>query len=133
MTTAFAHAHPIGEGRRFEHTHSLPAEQLEQGTAPSADLAGRSHVAAVLEREHAAKPLAEAHPDMADVARAPAPGSPADLRRQAGELAVEADRLRHEAARVEQRARALLLRADHDERHPPTESERLRGLLERRG
>jgi hypothetical protein len=98
-----AHGHPIGDGRRFEHVHALPS------------------------RGHRAATLAEAHPDLQV---GPPPGSPADLRRQAQEWWEQALLLRRQADQAEARHDELLARADQDEQTPPSESERVRRLLE---
>jgi hypothetical protein len=101
-----SHGHPIedGTGRQFEHTHEVAS------------------------RGHRVAPLAEAHPGL-EVG--PPPGSPDDLRRQAGELHRQADWHRQEATRLDRRADMLNARADQDEADPPSEAEQVRRLLER--
>jgi hypothetical protein len=107
--TEYEHAHPLPGGRRFEHTHNIrPA----------------------LREAHAAAPLELAHPDMAAVARAPVPGSPAELREHAEQLRGEAEELDARARALRTRAAELDERADADEQQPPSEAERVRGLLE---
>jgi hypothetical protein len=106
--TEYAHAHPMSEGRRFEHVHEPPA-----GT------------------QHAAELLADAHPDMAEAEAAPAPGSPADLRRQAAEYLRQADHYQERAERYVRRAHELEAQADRDEREPPDAGELLRRILDR--
>jgi hypothetical protein len=99
----------MGEGRRFEHTHNIRPALREQ---------------------HAATPLELAHPDMAGVARAPEPGSPADYRRAAAELREQAAHFRAQADRCEHEAAKLEAQAARDELEPPSEAERIRRLLE---
>jgi hypothetical protein len=108
--TEYAHAHPMSEGRRFEHTHDIHPYHLAY---------------------HPETPLEDAHPDLADVAHAPAPGSPADLRRQAAECIRQSAYHQERAAYYVRRAHELEAQADRDERHPPNASERLHRILDR--
>lgn len=106
MARVESHSHPFedGTGRQFEHTHEVAS------------------------RGHRVAPLAEAHPGL-EVG--PPPGSPADLRRQAGEWLERASSLRAEADQAAHRAAELEAQAVQDEQAPPSESERVRRLLER--
>jgi hypothetical protein len=63
--TSYTHAHLLPDGRRFEHGHRV--EEM-----PLAD--------------HEALALAEAHPELAGVEQAPAPGSPEAMMQRAAEL-----------------------------------------------
>jgi hypothetical protein len=107
--TEYAHAHSMPGGRRFEHGHRVDE-------VPLAD--------------HEALSLATAHPDLADVAHAPEPGSPADYRRAAAELRERAAHFRDQADRCERSAGELEAQATRDEQSPPDTSERLRRLFE---
>lgn len=107
--TEYGHAHPLPGGRRFEHVHNIrPA----------------------LREAHTAKPLVEAHPDMAAVAAAPMPGSPADLQRDAALWREKAAELRARAAAADREAERLEALATADEEHPPSTEERIRRLFE---
>jgi hypothetical protein len=107
--THYAHAHPMGGGRRFEHTHAVDEMPLD---------------------DHEAVSLAEAHPELAAVEQAPAPGSPADLRGEAARLRGEAADLAARAMHLRDQAAELDARAAADERHPPDVGERLRRLFQ---
>jgi hypothetical protein len=105
----FSHAHPMPEGRRFEHTHNVRPALLE---------------------EHAAKPLAEAHPGMRAVAEAPETGTPPWLRQLAESKRDRAAWHREQAEQLEREADELEHGADRDEQEPPSEQERIRRLLD---
>jgi len=105
----YSHDHPMPDGRRFEHAHSLDEAPLEA---------------------HEALSLAEAHPDLAGVEQAPPPGSPADLRAEADRLRGEAADLAARAMHLRDQAAELDARAAQDEREPPDAGERLRRLVE---
>jgi hypothetical protein len=108
-TSEYAHAHPMSGGRRFEHVHPI-----------------RPAVAA----EHAALRLGSAHPELADVERAPEPGSPEDLRNQAHLLRVEAADFRRRAGALDEQAERLERQAAANEQAPPDTGERFRRLLD---
>lgn len=105
--TKHGHAHPLPGDRRFEHVHPYPVEP-----------------------EHAALPPEQAHPDMAGVERAPEPGSPTDYRRAAAELREQAAWHRRMAEATDRSAAELETRAEQDKQQPPSQTERVRRLLE---
>lgn len=135
--TEHTHAHPLPDGRRFEHVHRLAPVCPSCGSTvthwrelPEPPYGWACPECGAPLPDHGAIPLAEAHPDMADVAQAPAPGSPADLHQQALFAREQAAWHRARADEYERRAAELDAQAERDRQHPPDESERVRRLLE---
>jgi hypothetical protein len=75
-------------------------------------------------------PLGQAHPELAGVEQAPAPGSPADYRLEAIRLHQQAEWHRGQAIELNRRVTELELRANRDELAPPDAGEQLRRLLD---